>query len=88
MARFALAAASIALLSLSALTAAHAQVGATIVIQSGAPTTSAPPRRWCNTRPHRPRATKQCPATGAAWHGCPATGNGAATAMCGCKATG
>ena len=37
MARFALAAASIALLSLSALTAAHAQVGATIVIQSGSP---------------------------------------------------
>ena len=37
MARIALAAASIALLSLSALTAAHAQVGATIVIQSGSP---------------------------------------------------
>lgn len=36
MARIALAAASIALLSLSALTA-HAQVGATIVIQSGSP---------------------------------------------------
>lgn len=37
MARNALAAASIALLSLSALTAAHAQVGATVIIQSGSP---------------------------------------------------
>ena len=42
MARIALAAASIALLSLSALTAAHAQVGATIVISSGAPPLPAP----------------------------------------------
>ena len=42
MARIALAAASIALLSLSALMAAHAQVGATIVISSGAPPLPAP----------------------------------------------
>jgi hypothetical protein len=43
MARIALAAASIALLSLSALTAAHAQVGATVVIQSGSSHIQHPP---------------------------------------------
>ena len=69
MARTTLAAASIALLALCAFTApAQARTTATIVIQ-----TAPPPPRY-EVMPPPPDAT---------WSGCPATGSGAATIMCG-----
>ena len=73
MARTALAAASIALLSLFALApTAQAATSATIVIQ-----TAPPPVHYEAT-----------PVPGAAWSGCRATGNGAMTATAGSMATG
>ena len=68
MARTTLAAASIALLALCAFTApVQARTTATIVIQ-----TAPPPPRY-----------EVMPPPDATWSGCPATGSGAATIMCG-----
>ena len=88
MARKALAAVSIALLSLGAASAAQAQTSATVVIQTGTPFYQQPaPVRVQYQAPPPPRY-EVAPPPAAAWRGCPVTGNGVATAMCGCRATG
>lgn len=89
MARNALAAVSIALLSLGAATAAQAQINGTVVIQSGQPQQYYPATPMVvqyGPRPHP--ATKSFLHHAAAWSGSQATGNGAATATFGCRATG
>ena len=89
MARNALAAVSIALLTLAAATAAHAQhTSATVVIGADAPRYHGPaPVVVQYQAPHHP-AMKPFPTRAGAWSGCPATGSGVATAMSGNTATG
>ena len=83
MARNALVAVSIALLSLGAATATQAQTHATVVIQSGPPQYhgAAPVLVQYGAPPHR--AARPCPQHAVAWPGCPVTGSGAANATCG-----
>lgn len=89
MARNALAAVSIALLTLGAATAAHAQhTSATVVIGTDAPRYHGPAPVVVQYQAPPPPATKPRPTHAGAWSGCLATGSGAATAMSGYKATG